>query len=144
MIEVTARVERADKQFVWLTRNVDSQCQRCRQGNGCGGAIWGKLLPVKQLLKLPNRANAIAGSRVRLSIVESHLLWTSLLAYLLPLVWLILAAGSGHHWFGDVGASVAALLAGLVWAVGFRYLVASHSTGRIFQSVAQTLIPEPG
>ena len=144
MIEVTARIERADEQFVWLKRNIDSQCQRCRQGNGCGGEIWGKLLPVKQLLKLPNQVNAKAGSRLRLSIVEADLLWSSLLAYLLPLIWLILVAGIGHYWFGDAGAIAAAALGSLVWLLGFRYLVGSHSTGKIFRNVTQTLFPDPG
>ena len=142
MIEVTARVERADEQFVWLGRNVDSQCQRCRQGNGCGGQIWGKLLPGRQLLKLPNRENATAGSRLRLSISESNLLWSSLLAYLLPLIWLIGAAGGGHYWFGDAGAMMAALVASLLWLVSFRRIAISRSAGKLFQGVAQTLLPE--
>ncbi|MBL4622347.1 MAG: SoxR reducing system RseC family protein [Immundisolibacteraceae bacterium] len=142
MIEVTARVERADEQFVWLMRNIDSNCLRCRQGNGCSGAIWGKLLSSRQLLKLPNRVNAAAGNRLRLSIKESHLLRTSLLAYLLPLIWLIATAGSGHYWYGDAGAILAALIGTIVWLIGFRRLVASQSAGRVFQNMAQTLMAD--
>ncbi|MBV1889567.1 MAG: SoxR reducing system RseC family protein [Gammaproteobacteria bacterium] len=142
MIEVTARVERADEKFVWLMRNMDSQCQRCRQGSGCGGAIWGKLLSSRQRLKLPNRVNAVAGSRLRLSISESHLLWSSLLAYLLPLIWLIAAAGGGHYGYGDAGAIGAALVATIIWLTSFRRMVTSHSSARVFQSVDQTLLAD--
>ena len=140
MIEVVARVERADDQHIWLQRNDGSQCQRCQQGNGCGGAIWGKLLSANTLLKLPNHVHAQSGNRLRLTISESRFLRISVIAYLLPLLWIISAAGLGHYWRGEISAIFAAIVAIAIWLVIARGLVVSFTTSNALQDVEQTLL----
>ncbi|RLA09666.1 MAG: hypothetical protein DRQ54_02005 [Gammaproteobacteria bacterium] len=140
MIEVIARVEQADKKYIWLQRNNSSQCQRCQQGNGCGGAIWGKLLPVGKLLRLPNQLGAQTGNRLRLTISESRFLWMSALAYFLPLIWLLTLAGVGHFLGGEVGAITAAGLAIAAWLVAVRSLLVPLTAANIFQGVEQALV----
>ncbi len=137
MIEVVASVQKANDQHLWLKKNDGSQCQRCRQGNGCGGAIWGKLLSTNSLLRIPNDVQARDGDRLRLTISESRFVWISALAYFFPLVWLILAAGIGHYWYSEPGAIAAAVLAAGVWLVSMRGLLVSLTAARVFRGVQQ-------
>jgi len=140
MIEVVARVEQADEKHMWLQRNTGSQCQRCLQGNGCGGAIWGKLLSSRSLLRLPNHLDAKRGQRLRLTISESRFLWMTALAYLLPLIWLLVVAGLGHYWWGEGGSISAAVLAIFAWVVVVRGVLMPLTAANVFQGAEQSLI----
>lgn len=140
MIEVVAHIERADEKYIWLKKNNRSECQRCQEGTGCGGAIWGQLLSAGSLLKLPNQLQASSGARLRLTISESRFLWMSALAYFLPLVWLLCVAGLGHYWGGEAWAVAGALLALVFWLVAVRRLLVPLTAANIFQGVEQTLL----
>ena len=141
MIEITTRVERADDRYIWLQRNTGSNCQRCQRGKGCGGAIWGRLLSANSLLRLPNQLRAQPGNRLRLTISESRLLWMSVIAYLLPLLWIVFAAGLGHYWKGDIGALSLSLVAGVSWITLLRTLITPIGATTLLQGADQTLLP---
>ncbi|MEL0083269.1 MAG: SoxR reducing system RseC family protein [Gammaproteobacteria bacterium] len=141
MIEVTTRVERANDRYIWLQRNTGSNCQRCQQGQGCGGAIWGRLISANSLLRLPNQLHAQPGNRLRLTISESRFLWMTAIAYLLPLLLIVIAAGLGHYWKDDLGALILSLFAGVSWITLLRTLITPISATTLLQGADQTLLP---
>ena len=91
MIEEQALViyEEGDQVSVEIMRT--KPCGLCGQTQGCGNSIWGKIFSHKRnKLSIKNNVGAKVGDRVMLTIEESYLLWSSLLLYGLPLLFLFM------------------------------------------------------
>lgn len=74
--------------------DVGTACPRCRAGRGCGAALLqGADRKVEIRIDVPAGAGLCEGDRIALTISPRYLLRGALLAYGLPLAWLLVAAG---------------------------------------------------
>jgi sigma-E factor negative regulatory protein RseC len=85
MIEEQALVTRIEANQVWIKSLQSSACGGCVQQTSCGTATLAKLLP-KREFALDCDLNLQVGDCVRVQIDDSHLILSSLLLYLLPLI----------------------------------------------------------
>ena len=85
MIEEQAIVTRIEVNQVWIKSLQSSACGGCVQQTSCGTATLAKLLP-KREFALDCDLNLQVGNCVRVQIDDSHLILSSLLLYLLPLI----------------------------------------------------------
>ncbi|MDD1612912.1 MAG: SoxR reducing system RseC family protein [Methylococcaceae bacterium] len=92
MIEEIAIVTRTGNGRVWIKSRQNSACSGCMQQDACGAATISKLFPGRELA-VDCPLSLQVGDRVRVAIDDSHLLFSSVLLYVLPL--LIMLAGVG-------------------------------------------------
>lgn len=85
MIEEQAIVTRVESNQVWIKSLQSSACGGCVQQTSCGTATLAKLLP-KREFAVDCDLNLSVGDGVRVQIDDSHLILSSLLLYLLPLI----------------------------------------------------------
>ena len=85
MIEEQAIVTRIEANQVWIKSLQSSACGSCVQQTSCGTATLAKLLP-KREFALDCELDLNVGDCVRVQIDDSHLILSSLLLYLLPLI----------------------------------------------------------
>ena len=100
-------------------------CERCAAGNGCGGGLFARLLPSRQVtLTLPRGGRTLhPGDRVAIGLPGRSLALASLCVYGLPLAGLVGASALAWLVFGHDGAAIAGALAGLLGgALGGRAL----------------------
>ncbi len=117
MIEETATVMRAEGGLAWvLPRPRGSACGHCSARAGCGSATFGDLFglgPVVALIEVENRLCARSGEQVVIGIPDAVLIRASLLAYLLPLLAMLVAVALASSAGCAEGAQAVAGLAGL-------------------------------
>ncbi|WKJ91243.1 SoxR reducing system RseC family protein [Methylomonas montana] len=92
MIEEAAVVTRVGDGQTWIKSLQSSACGGCMQQQSCGTATLAKILP-KREFAVDSELALQPGDRVMVAIEDAHLLLTSVLLYLLPL--LIMLAGVG-------------------------------------------------
>lgn len=92
MIEERAIVTRAVNGQVLVKRLQDGACGGCMQQAACGTATLSKLLPKREFAVDCDLALQ-AGDQVVVAIDDAHLLSTSLLMYVLPLLAMLVAVG---------------------------------------------------
>lgn len=124
MITETGQIAVVSDDAVWVDCSRRSNCQRCAEGRGCGGAIVGRMLGEQQYrIKVScQHERPVVGQPVSMSVDESVVLRATVVAYLLPLIGLMLGALAGHLMAGDsfsiaggaVGFVVALLLSRLL------------------------------
>ncbi len=85
MIEEQAIVTRIEANQVWIKSLQSSACGGCVQQTSCGTATLAKLLP-KREFAVNCDLTLFVGDCVRVQIDDSHLILSSLLLYLLPLI----------------------------------------------------------
>lgn len=86
MIEEIALVTRIDSPgHFWIKRLNNSACSACMQKSSCGSASISQLLPKREfLVESPIALNT--GDQVKIALDEAHLLFSSVLLYLIPLL----------------------------------------------------------
>lgn len=92
MVEEIAVVTRVDTGRIWIKGRGSGACGACVKQAGCGTAALGKLLPKREFV-IESSLPVKAGDEVRVAIDDSHLVFSSVLLYLLPL--LIMLSGIG-------------------------------------------------
>lgn len=92
MIEEQAIVTRIEANQVWIKSLQSSACGGCVQQTSCGTATLAKLLP-KREFALDCDLDLRVGDCVRVQIDDSHLILSSLLLYLLPLIVMLTSVG---------------------------------------------------
>jgi len=92
MIEETAIVTRIDGGQVWIKPQAAGACGSCMQQAACGTATLAKLLP-KREFAVDCDLGLKTGDRVCVAIDDTHLLLSSLLLYLLPLLPMMVGVG---------------------------------------------------
>ena len=75
MLLETGRVEVVQEQFAWVACAARSDCQRCREGKGCGGGLLGRLLGDRlHRVRACHDGRALqTGDRVELGLAETAL-----------------------------------------------------------------------
>jgi sigma-E factor negative regulatory protein RseC len=91
MIEQQAVVTRVAPGQVWIT-SQQTGCGTCSQLASCSTASLAKLLP-KREFSLECELNLQVGDEVLVGIDDTHLLSTSMLLYLLPIVVMLVCVG---------------------------------------------------
>ena len=87
MIEEQALVTRIEANQVWIKSLQSSACGGCVQQTSCGTATLAKLLPKREFaVNCDLNLDLNVGDCVRVQIDDSHLILSSLLLYLLPLI----------------------------------------------------------
>lgn len=139
MIEQTATVMSVEKGFAWVVpQQKGESCGACSSKSSCGGAFSAfDFLRTSsgsgmQKMRVLNPVYARPGDQVIVGIQGDGLMLFSVLAYLLPLLGLILAAVLGNEvfgWLGGKGEAGAILggIAGLFGGLRFANLLAKHS-----------------
>ncbi len=99
MIEETGRVLEVRSNGVMVETIRQSACSSCSAAKGCGQkmlASVGQGQRFEVLASNPRRLIIDAGDQVVLGLAESALLKASMLAYLFPLIAMIVLAGAGE------------------------------------------------
>lgn len=117
---VMALIEAGGSLEAEVSVETGAACARCREGRGCGAALFGRESRRRVVrVEVPPGVKLAAGDTVRLSISGTALLTAAAVTYGLPLSGLLFGALSGHLLAaGDVGALLGAL-AGLVAGAWF-------------------------
>ena len=111
MVEEIATVVETAPGGVWLTTTPSGTCNACQVSSDCGtGIVTKALTPRQQRFFLPTELPLLAGEQVRIGVAEQSLLTAALWVYLVPLLFLIVAA---------LSASLAMLPEGAVMLISF-------------------------
>ena len=116
MLEESAQVLTVTREGVWVETVRQSACGQCSAAKGCGQkmlASIGQGQRFEVLADNPRRLILQAGDRVVLGLAETAFLKASALAYLLPLVAMIVAAVIAEFIGVSEGGVAVAGLAGL-------------------------------
>jgi sigma-E factor negative regulatory protein RseC len=122
MIEETAIVVAHEPGLAWVETPRRNACGTCGQGKDCGAALLGRLFTRgANQLALEDHLGVASGERVVIGIPDALLIRAALLAYLLPLLTLVLGA-AWAQWLRleDIGVAlmgIAGLGAG-IWLTG--------------------------
>ncbi|MDD5389200.1 MAG: SoxR reducing system RseC family protein [Gallionellaceae bacterium] len=115
MIETPARVTRLEGDSAWVVSAAPSSCGACG-GKGCGSSLFARVLHADEPeYRVENPIGAAVGESVVVGLPDGALLGAALSGYLVPLMLLLLGAGAGQHFAGELGAVAGGLL-GLVLA----------------------------
>lgn len=100
MIEETATVVRLEQGAAWVSIKTRSACGHCGSSTDCGTAMVSQLFGEKEnQLRIDNSLEVQVGDRVVIGVPNTMLLKASILAYMLPLIALIVVVGLGR-WIG--------------------------------------------
>lgn len=120
MLEERVIVVRVEAAQAWVTALGPDQCRRCRDGGGCGGGFFARIVRRRrsEIAADHSLRDLRVGEQVVVGFAEDALLKASLVVYLLPLAGLFVAGGFAHRVMqaGDLlvaGFAVCGLLAGL-------------------------------
>ena len=93
MIEEKGTIVAVDEQFVWVNTLRESVCQSCSASHGCGQKALNSLSSGRSSqVRVARSLNVEVGDQVLIGIEEEALVRASFLAYLLPIITLILGA----------------------------------------------------
>lgn len=103
---------------LWVATVRRSSCAGCRAEAGCGQSLLAKVNDHNPLLRvLFNGHHGSAfqiGDSVEIAVPDALVAAGSLVAYLLPLFFLLLFTGVAHHFFAQDGVTALAALLGLL------------------------------
>lgn len=117
MIEEEAQVLSVDTGLAWVETARRSSCSRCSVSSGCGTSVVAKLFGERtNRLMVSDGIGVGVGDRVVIGIADSALTRASLLAYLLPLMTLMVTAFGAQ--IAGAEDEVAALIGILGLALG--------------------------
>ncbi|MDX8128268.1 SoxR reducing system RseC family protein [Methylomonas sp. BW4-1] len=97
MIEEAAIVTRVSDGRTWIKSLQSNACSGCLQQQSCGTATLAKVLP-KREFPVDCDINLQAGDHVMVAIDDGQLLLTSLLLYLVPLIFMLIGVGLAEAW----------------------------------------------
>lgn len=131
-IEGIAYVVAVEGNMVWLEPEQTSSCGGCAGSTACGakgiGATANRL--EARRFQIINPDDLVVGERVVIGIREHALLKASITAYAIPLG-TMLGSGAVAQWAaGSDGVTMAAMVAGLVFGLGFSRLGAGRLLNR--------------
>lgn len=120
MIEEEATVVALDGAAIWVETQRRSGCSQCASASGCAPSLLGALLGNgRTRLRLSDSQLGLQpGERVVIGLPGHALVRAALLAYLLPLLTLVIAAQLAELWTWHEGLVVLAALLGLGGGLG--------------------------
>lgn len=125
MIEEHGRVLTVHDGYVWVETQRRSSCDKCSVNAGCGTSVLSRVLGQRRTrVRALDTLGAKAGEEVVVGVEDAMLLRSSLAAYLVPLLGLLLGAMCGRGLAatfavsqegGSILCALAGLAAGIVW-----------------------------
>lgn len=125
MIEEHGRIITAHDGYAWVETQRRSSCDKCSANAGCGTSVLSRVLGQRRTrVRALDPLGAQAGDEVIIGIEDAMLVRSSLAAYLVPLLGLLLGALSGGalgrrlglgEETGSILCALAGLAATLVW-----------------------------
>ncbi|MBV2235253.1 MAG: SoxR reducing system RseC family protein [Sterolibacterium sp.] len=117
-------------------RPVSAGCGRCHETGGCGGGLLTEALRPKGMTRyrLKNTIGAQVGDEVVLRVAEGAVLRVALLAYLLPVICLIVGAAIATAIYAEDHMALAGAVSGLLLGLLVLRLLQSrlaHGSARI-------------
>lgn len=127
MLEESGAVVAVQGEYAWVETQAKSACSQCHAGDSCGTSALGKWFARKRnRVQVLNHLGLKEGDGAVVGIRSERLIRAALLAYMLPLIFMIAAAGTTSG-LGAADAAVAAsALMGLMLGMVSIKLVASH------------------
>lgn len=120
MIETPARITRLDGDSAWVVGAAPSSCGACG-GKGCGSSIFARVLHADEPeYRVENPIGAEVGDPVVVGLPDGALLSAAVSGYLVPLLLLLLGAGIGQQFSGELGAITGGLVGLLLAALYLR------------------------
>lgn len=128
MVTEAARVAAVDEDgFAWVETRRKAVCDSCSVQKGCGTSVLARLFGRRMArVRVRNTLDARVGDEVIVGIEDGLLVRSSVAAYLMPLIWMLLGAIGGGmiaealQWPAVEGVSAVGGLLGL--AAGFASL----------------------
>ena len=97
MIEQQAIVTQISAGQVWIKSSHSGACGGCAQQTACGTATLAKMLP-KREFAVDSDLQLQTGDEVVVAVDDAHLLSTSILMYLLPVLVMLTTTGFASLW----------------------------------------------
>ncbi len=106
MIEEKALVVSSNAQYAWVSPLKSAGCSGCPSASTCSSTFLSSMLKQKteRAVKIDNLDGVSAGEHVIVGIHSVNLLFSSMLAYLLPIICLLLFALIGHVFFSEMAS----------------------------------------
>lgn len=128
-LEVSGLIEKLDEAgFAYVRTVSETGCSSCGMSGGCGTSVLANFFTgraARNLIKVPNILDRKVGDRVELRLPGEQLLLQAFMAYMVPLIGLLLGAFLGEAYLqlaGETGVLLGAVF-GLISAwVGVRWL----------------------
>jgi sigma-E factor negative regulatory protein RseC len=152
MLTETGRVVALEADGLWVETIRQSTCGTCAAQKGCGHGLinrisdgkrgYVRVLPGDQAIE-----NYRIDDQVLISIPEEVILRGSFIAYILPVITMLLGASAAVNWLTGNGDLLALLGAGGGLAVGFalvRWNGTSHRDDPSFQPVLEGVVTSAG
>ena len=132
MVTESGRVVAVETDSVWVETLQQSTCNSCAVQKGCGQSLlnkWhaGRPNHIRVLLRDQRASTYVIGDRVDIAVPDEVILKGSLIVYILPLIGLLLGAGSAAALVA--GSEFAAILGAMIGFLAGACLVRWH--GRI-------------
>ncbi len=155
MLKETGTVVAVDNDGLWVETMQQSTCAKCSAKQGCGQQLLNKLSPsqnmtfIKALFTDSSRHHIwVSGDTAVLGVNEHALVFAALLAYGLPLAFMIAGIGVGGYWGGGLSNDLHTVSGALVGLIIGGVIVKLHGLfirdDSVFQAyVLDKLIGEP-
>ncbi len=142
MIQTRAVIIRLQGKDALVESTQGGGCGNCDSENGCSSGKLSQLFCSKpRRFLVRNDTNAPVGTLVEVAVPDGVLLYSALLMYLLPLVFLIVGAMAAVHWADDASSSDAySAIGGLIGLILGFLLVRFITVRRRLSSVALPVI----
>lgn len=121
MLSEVAQVVVVESDGLWVATEPQSACQKCQAQRGCGQKLLANHLGETTYVKALFDSDALAqrpwveGQEVVIGIEERAFLTASILAYLFPLVTMIVAMLSAHYFYASEPAAAIGAVLGLLF-----------------------------
>lgn len=135
MIEETAIVIDVKDQQILLETQRKSACQTCSVKSGCGTSTLAKVVGKRSSqFVVDNHLNVQVGDRVIIAIDENALVQGSLLIYLLPLIFMMLAGLLAEYLFANEALTILSVIVSfLIAMMGVRFIMAESGLKKLVQ-----------
>ena len=120
MIEEVGKVVAIEGNQAWVETLRQSACDTCSAKSGCGHSALAKLGQKTNHLQASCELSVSVGEQVVVGVPEDIMVKSSLMAYLMPLISMLVFALAADHYFANEGLT--ALCSALGLAAGFGYL----------------------
>ena len=120
MIEEVGKVVAIEGNQAWVETLRQSACDSCSAKSGCGHSALAKLGQKTNHLQASCELSVSVGEQVVVGVPEDIMVKSSLLAYLMPLIFMLFFSLVADHYLASEGLVAMFGLMGL--ALGFGYL----------------------
>ena len=139
MIVETGKVVSVEADSLWVETIQQSTCGSCEAESVCGQGLMARFFLGSRFLQVflegRNPDSYQSGDQITIGIPEGVVVKISFLAYLLPLLSLVLGAGLGNAWGGDLYSLIGAVSGLVAGAALVRWIAGRYMRNRRYQPV---------